>query len=137
MGLGFAGMVPGIGEIADGANALIYLGRGDLANAGLNAAAMVPFVGWAPGGAKLASHLTSAIQAYPRNVGRFEWHHIRPQYLGGLAGDRQVLLPAEYHQLITNEFRRLAPYGTAGHNVRDVMQQVYRTYPINSFPHFR
>ena len=46
-GLDVAGLIPGFGEAADGLNALIYLARGDYANAGLSAAAMVPLVGGA------------------------------------------------------------------------------------------
>ena len=52
-GLDVAGLVPVFGEIADGLNALIYLARGDYLNAGLSAAAMVPFAGWAATGGKL------------------------------------------------------------------------------------
>ncbi|OAB35025.1 hypothetical protein [Paenibacillus glacialis] len=44
--LDVAGLIPGIGEIADLANAGIYLARGDYANAALSAAAAIPFVGW-------------------------------------------------------------------------------------------
>ena len=54
-GLDLAGLAPGIGEIADGLNALIYVGRGDYVNAGLSAAAMIPFVGWGATGAKLTN----------------------------------------------------------------------------------
>jgi len=54
-GLDVVGLVPGIGEIADGANALIYLGRGDYTNAGLSAAAMIPFAGAAFTGTKIAN----------------------------------------------------------------------------------
>lgn len=46
-GLDIAGLVPGFGEIADGANALIYLGKGDQMNAAISGAAMVPLLGWA------------------------------------------------------------------------------------------
>jgi RHS repeat-associated protein len=52
-GLDFVGLIPGVGEIADGANALIYTARGDYVNAGLSAAAMVPIGGWAATGTKL------------------------------------------------------------------------------------
>ncbi|MEL6865014.1 MAG: polymorphic toxin-type HINT domain-containing protein [Bacteroidota bacterium] len=44
-GLDVVGLVPGLGEVADGVNALIYLGRGDYTNAALSAAAMVPLAG--------------------------------------------------------------------------------------------
>jgi hypothetical protein len=43
--LDIAGIIPGVGEIADGANVLIYLAEGDKINAGLSAAAMIPVVG--------------------------------------------------------------------------------------------
>lgn len=48
-GLDVAGLVPGVGEIADGVNALISLGRGDVAGATLSAMSMVPVVGDAVG----------------------------------------------------------------------------------------
>lgn len=48
-GLDIEGLVPGLGEIADGANALISLGRGDSAGATLSAMSLVPVVGDALG----------------------------------------------------------------------------------------
>ena len=54
-GLDVAGLVPGVGEIADGVNALISLGRGDVAGATLSATSMLPIVGDAIGkGGKIA-----------------------------------------------------------------------------------
>ena len=52
-GIDLVGLIPVVGEIADGANALIYLARGDKTNAALSAAAMIPIVGWAATGTKL------------------------------------------------------------------------------------
>lgn len=52
--LDIAGLVPGIGEIADGTNAAIYALRGDYLNAGLSGAAMIPFTGWFSTGGKFA-----------------------------------------------------------------------------------
>jgi len=52
-GLDVAGVVPVIGEVADGINAGIYTLRGDYVNAGLSGAAMIPFLGWGATGAKL------------------------------------------------------------------------------------
>jgi hypothetical protein len=52
-GLDIVGLIPAVGEIADGCNALISLGRGDTTGALLSAGAMIPFAGWAAGGAKL------------------------------------------------------------------------------------
>ena len=62
-GLDVAGLLPGVGEIADGANALIYTARGDYTNAGLSAAAMIPFAGWAATGAKGAIKGKRAVKA--------------------------------------------------------------------------
>ncbi len=51
--LDIVGLIPGIGEIADGINAVVYLAQGDLVNAGLSTAAMIPFGGWGATGTKL------------------------------------------------------------------------------------
>jgi len=45
-GLDVVGLIPGVGEIADLANAGISLARGDYAGAALSAVAAIPFVGW-------------------------------------------------------------------------------------------
>jgi hypothetical protein len=51
--LDVVGMIPVVGEIADGINALWYLAEGDYVSAALSAAALVPFAGAAATGAKL------------------------------------------------------------------------------------
>jgi hypothetical protein len=53
--LDVVGFIPVVGEVADGLNALIYLGEGNYANAALSAAALVPVVGSAATGARLTS----------------------------------------------------------------------------------
>jgi hypothetical protein len=50
--LDVVGLAPVIGEAADGVNAVIYTLRGDLGNAGLSCAAMIPFLGWGATGAR-------------------------------------------------------------------------------------
>src|SRR4051812_40108038 len=50
--LDVAGLVPVVGEVADGANAAWYTAEGDYLNAGLSAAAAIPFAGWAATGLK-------------------------------------------------------------------------------------
>jgi hypothetical protein len=50
--LDIAGLIPVAGEIFDGANALIYLARGDYVNAALSGAACIPLAGDAATGAK-------------------------------------------------------------------------------------
>jgi RHS repeat-associated protein len=53
LGLDIAGLAPVIGEVADAANALLSLGRGDYIGAALSAAAMLPVGGQAATAAKL------------------------------------------------------------------------------------
>lgn len=60
--LDVAGLIPGIGEIADGLNAAIYILEGDKANAAFSAAAMIPFAGWGATGVKFAKKLDSGIR---------------------------------------------------------------------------
>lgn len=51
--LDVVGLVPGVGEVADLANAGISAARGDYVGAGLSLAAAVPFAGWTATGAKV------------------------------------------------------------------------------------
>lgn len=48
------GLVPVVGEVADGANAVWCAAEGDMTMAGLSAAAMIPGAGWAATGGKYA-----------------------------------------------------------------------------------
>jgi hypothetical protein len=50
--LDLVGLVPGLGEIADGINAAWYYLEGDIVNGALSTAAMVPFMGAVPTAAK-------------------------------------------------------------------------------------
>ncbi|WP_431809777.1 hypothetical protein [Brevibacillus agri] len=63
LALDVVGLIPGVGEIADLANAGISLARGDYAGAALSLAACIPFAGWAATGAKLAGKATKALKA--------------------------------------------------------------------------
>ncbi|MCM3359013.1 hypothetical protein M3627_13405 [Psychrobacillus sp. MER TA 171] len=65
-GLDIVGLIPGIGEIADGANGVIYTVRGDKLNAGLSFAAMIPVAGWGSTATKFANKGSQLYQA--RNV---------------------------------------------------------------------
>lgn len=56
-GLDVVGLVPGLGEIADGANALYYLYEGNKTEAAIAAAAMIPFLGWGAAATKAARHV--------------------------------------------------------------------------------
>ena len=55
------GLIPGIGEFADGLNVAIYAARGDKVNAAISAASMVPFLGWAAVSTKYATKTGSSV----------------------------------------------------------------------------
>ena len=54
LALDVLGMVPGVGEVADGLNASWYAKKGKYGDAALSGAAMIPGAGWAAGGTKIA-----------------------------------------------------------------------------------
>jgi hypothetical protein len=73
--LTLAGLVPGLGEVFDAADATISLANGDKQAAATSAASMVPFAGWGAGGARLSKLLatgssTSGCAASPRRCAR-------------------------------------------------------------------
>jgi RHS repeat-associated protein len=98
------------------------------------------FAGVVPGGKGLIKASTKADdllalaqKLYAKKAGKIELHHVHPLYLGGGKNQRLVPLDAAYHQLITNEFRRLAPYGSevpSAARVAEIMTQVYAKYPL-------
>lgn len=63
LGLDALGLIPGLGEPADGVNGLIYGLRGDETNAALSLAGMVPFLGWGATGGKWANKINHAADA--------------------------------------------------------------------------
>ena len=56
------GLIPGLGEFADGINAAISAFRGNWGDAGLSIASMIPFAGWAATGAKWGDDATAVIK---------------------------------------------------------------------------
>ncbi|MGS0688321.1 SpvB/TcaC N-terminal domain-containing protein [Nakamurella sp. GG22] len=60
VGLDIIGLIPGLGEIADGLNGLISLARGDYAGAALSFAAMIPLAGWAATAGKFGRRAVKA-----------------------------------------------------------------------------
>ncbi len=56
VGLGVLGFVPGFGEVADLASAVISVKQGDYLGAALDAASAIPFAGWASGAASIIKH---------------------------------------------------------------------------------
>ncbi|MCG9968493.1 DUF6531 domain-containing protein [Pelotomaculum terephthalicicum JT] len=69
LALDVAGLIPGVGEAADAANALIYTARGDYPNATLSAGSMIPFVGWAGTTGKFINK-TDAVIDVARGAGK-------------------------------------------------------------------
>lgn len=63
LALDVAGLVPLVGNIADGANAAWYAGEGDYKNAALSAAAAIPGAGYAAFGAKMGMKGVKAAKA--------------------------------------------------------------------------
>lgn len=88
----------------------------------------------AKGGLQYSDDLVKAAQKlYPNKAGLTELHHITPKYLGGAANGPLVPLNGSYHQVITNEFRALWPYGKgvpSATELQNIMKQVYSKYPL-------
>ncbi|MDP9794715.1 RHS repeat-associated protein [Catenuloplanes nepalensis] len=61
--LDVVGLVPGVGEVADLANAAWYAAEGDYANAALSAASAVPFAGYAASAVKGAKYVAKGVDA--------------------------------------------------------------------------
>ena len=61
LGLDIFGLIPGLGEFADGGNAFIYLLHGQYGNAGLSVGAMIPFAGWGATGGKIYSKVSGKL----------------------------------------------------------------------------
>ncbi|MDG4822020.1 DNRLRE domain-containing protein [Asanoa sp. WMMD1127] len=61
--LDVAGLVPGVGEVADLANAAWYAAEGDYANAALSAASAIPFAGYAASAVKGAKYAAKGVDA--------------------------------------------------------------------------
>ena len=78
--LGLMGLVPGAGEFADAANALIYAIRGDMVNAGLSVAAMLPIGGQAVFSAKMfRTHVLKRLGIDAAEAAGKYAHHVLPQ----------------------------------------------------------
>ncbi|GKV56656.1 hypothetical protein NCCP2222_26030 [Sporosarcina sp. NCCP-2222] len=61
-GLNLVGLLPVIGEPADGLNAIIYAARGDTVNAALSVGGMIPVAGWFSTGGKWVYKSTTNVK---------------------------------------------------------------------------
>jgi len=79
-GLDLIGLVPGLGEVADGINGLISLGRGNHADAALSFAAMLPIGGQAATAAKFGKKGVEAVKKArvgKRKISQETYDHLR------------------------------------------------------------
>ncbi|WP_432786276.1 hypothetical protein AAEX37_01175 [Oligella sp. MSHR50489EDL] len=69
LALDVVGMIPVVGEVADGANAVLYLARGDYGNAALSASAMIHVVGSTATMGKMADKAVTAVAKRSGGIG--------------------------------------------------------------------
>jgi hypothetical protein len=79
--------------------------------------------------------LTEAAAKYPHFVGKEEWHHIIPKYVGGPTNGPTVRVKKEYHQLLTNKFREVWKYKNprgkpTPAELEEILDEVYSELPI-------
>ena len=77
--------------------------------------------------------LKQAQDRYPKLAGIIQKHHIDPIFMGGAKDGPISFMDAAFHQLITNEFRRLHPYGKGPLSLEKrmaIMKEVYDKYPL-------
>jgi hypothetical protein len=82
---------------------------------------------------KIGKLVEEAKALYPGKAAAEELHHIFPKYLGGAADGATKAINGAYHQLITNEFRRLWPYGRGAPTLEkatQIMKEVYNKLPL-------
>ncbi|MFJ5765801.1 hypothetical protein ACIP9C_10570 [Lysinibacillus sp. NPDC093210] len=76
VGLDLAGLIPVVGEVADGLNGIIYAARGDKLNASLSFAAMIPVAGnaatagkWINKGANATKDIAEGVKNANKSAG--------------------------------------------------------------------
>jgi RHS repeat-associated protein len=86
------------------------------------------------GGIQYSEELVQRAQnLYPKKAEITELHHIDPKYLGGDVNGSLVPLNGSYHQVITNEFRAVWPYGKglpSPTELKNIKTQVYSKFPL-------
>jgi len=74
-----------------------------------------------------------AKEQYPNKADKTELHHEFPKYLGGDPNGKKTPLNGSYHQVITNAFRDLWPYGKGKPSLaraKEIMELVYKKFPL-------
>ena len=92
-GLDIAGLVPGVGEFADLANAGIYAIKGDKVNTALSLASAIPIAGWAATGGKYVNKIDKVVEA-EQTLKRIE-NAAEASAKGGVVVDQYALKAVE------------------------------------------
>jgi len=86
--------------------------------------------------------LAKAKELYPKLANKIQYHHIEPIQIGGAVKGATIPLDAAYHQMITNEFRKLSPF--KGLNIifteiekKNMMLEVYKKIPLPPGGHLK
>ena len=109
--------------------ALLFVPGGGEEAAGTKASAK----GTAIATSKLAGLIEAAEKQYPKLAGKIDKHHIIPIYLGGAKNGERAAISKAYHQMITNEFRKLWPYGgpvPTAEQLSEILKAVYSKFPL-------
>ena len=130
----------GVGEAADGFNALIYLARGDRMNAALSGAAMIPLAGWAATGAKVGMKAVKGGVQYTKSSLK-QGQQMHRAYKAGMADKvttfkeftRVKGIRPDYVDFGTKTIYELKPYNPRGiqqgwnqlYNYQNLFQQQY------------
>ncbi len=123
LGLDAAGLIPGVGEFADLANAGISALRGDFVGAGLSLAAAIPFVGWGATGAK-ATRRTMQVAEGSAKAGREGAEQAGRRGKGGNGKDDGGKSKGNGRDCRLRTYREGCPGGQTPHHV--VPDRVFR-----------
>ncbi|MBP6324081.1 MAG: hypothetical protein KA322_03500 [Chitinophagales bacterium] len=130
--LDMCGLIPVLGEVCDGTNSILYLSTGDLKNAALSAAAVIPIAGYGAVSAKYAGKLWKPIagcaggsglresgSGYCRMLtftitasGKVKWRGGRPKLYS---------LMKDYINMAGKEAHHLIPWDEGGHNIMKIL----------------
>ena len=80
-----AGFTPGLGNVADAADALLYAAEGEFGSAAISAAAMIPFIGQAVSAKKAIRAAKEAGEEVITIYRGTDWHPARAKYSGTVA----------------------------------------------------
>ena len=117
--LGIAGLIPGVGIVPDGLDALYYLFEGDASGAGIAGAAMIPAFGqWARGGQLGGKLLKNQTGSYTN------FHRSGKTYIG--KGSRKRSQQSGRRQARVNDDPHVATDWTPARDTRDAFKQESR-----------